>query len=111
MGFKIRDAGKIQIVDVAGNVTIGKGDVALRETVQGLLASGHVQILLNLRKVGFIDSAGLGELVACKKRSVEKGGDTKILLPSKRVRDLLVLVKLTDVFELFEDELQAIGSF
>ena len=111
MGFKIRDAGKIRIVDVAGDVTIGKGDVALRETVQGLLASGHTQILLNLRKVGFIDSAGLGELVACKKRSVEKGGDTKILLPSKRVRDLLVLVKLTDVFELFEDELQAVGSF
>lgn len=111
MALKVRDAGKVRIVDVAGDVTIGKGDVALRETVQGLLAGGQALILLNLQKVGYIDSAGLGELVACKKRSAEKGGDTKLLLPTKRVRDLLVLVKLNDVFEIFEDELQAVGSF
>ena len=111
MAIKVRDAGKVRIVDVAGDVTIGKGDVALRETVQGLLANGHSLILLNLQKVGYIDSAGLGELVACKKRSAEKDGDTKLLLPTKRVRDLLVLVKLNDVFEIFEEEAKAIGSF
>ena len=111
MTMKVRDAGKVRIVDVAGDVTIGKGDVALRETVQGLLADNHIWLLLNLKKVGYIDSAGLGELVACKKRSAERNGDTKLLLPSKRVRDLLVLVKLTDVFDIFEDELQAVGSF
>ena len=111
MALNVRNAGKVRIVDVTGDVTIGKGDVALRETVQGLLANGHAKILLSLQKVGYIDSAGLGELVACKKRSADKGGDTKLLLPTKRVRDLLVLVKLNDVFDIFEDELEAIGSF
>ena len=109
--FNIRDAGNVRIVDVSGDVTIGKGDVKLREAVVDILETGQTKVLLNLQKVGFIDSAGLGELVACKKRSAEKGGDTKLLLPSKRVRDLLVLVKLNEVFEIFENETQAVGSF
>ena len=111
MGFKVREDGNVRIVQVSGDVTIGKGDVALRETVHGLLDAGENKILLNLQKVGYIDSAGLGELVACKKRAAEKDGDTKLLLPSKRVRDLLVLVKLTEVFDIYEDEAEAIASF
>ncbi len=83
----------------------------LRETMEALLSKGHTKIVMNLEGVRFIDSAGLGELVACKKRSVERGGDIKILSPVGQVKDLLIMTLLTEIFEIFEDEEEAVRSF
>ena len=77
------------MVDISGKITIGEGDIVLREKVDELLDEGQTQIVLNLEKVTYMDSAGIGELVACYKRAKEKGGTVKLLDPSGKVLDLL----------------------
>ena len=111
MQVKHRAAGPVEILDLSGKITIGEGEVELRKTVQGMIDAGSKKILLGLEKVGFMDSAGLGELVACYKRATEKGGTIKILRPSGKVADLLSLTKITEIFEIFEDEGEALASF
>ena len=71
-----------------GKITIGVGDVALRRQIFDLLDIGHSRILLNLVGVSYMDSAGIGELIACYKRVLEKGGSIKLLNPSGKVYDL-----------------------
>lgn len=106
-----RQKGKVAILDLSGKITIGEGDVAMRNAVQEILDSGQVNLLLNLEKVSYMDSAGIGELVACYKRAKDKGGEVKLLNPSGKVYDLLSLTKLEEVFDTHKDELEAVGSF
>jgi len=111
MKASIRNVGKVAIVDLSGKITIGEGDVVLRERVTELLDGGQKHILLNLEKVGYMDSAGIGELVACYKRAKEKTGTVKLLNPSGKVYDLLQLTKLEEIFETYKDEKEALVSF
>ena len=90
MKANVRNIGHVSVVDFNGKITIGEGDVILRETVQELLDGDRKNILLNLEKVKYMDSAGIGELVACYKRAAEKGATVKLLNPSGKVQDLLV---------------------
>ena len=111
MKATVRKLGRVAVVDISGKITIGEGDVLLRQKVQELLDAGESRILLNLEKVKYMDSAGIGELVACYKRATEKEGTVKLLNPSGKVYDLLQLTKLEDIFETYRDEAEAIQSF
>ncbi len=111
MKAAVRKIGHVAVLDLAGKITIGEGDVILREKVMEILDSGQKNVLLNLEKVSYMDSAGIGELVACYKRSKEKGGTVKLLKPSGKVLDLLQLTKLEEVFDTFNDEKEALVSF
>ncbi len=111
MKATVRKLGRVAVVDIVGKITIGEGDVLLRQKVQELLDAGESRILLNLEKVKYMDSAGIGELVACYKRAKEKDGTVKLLNPSGKVYDLLQLTKLEEVFDTFRDEGEALGSF
>jgi anti-sigma B factor antagonist len=111
MKATVRDIGKVSVVDLSGKITIGEGDVVLREKVSELLDGGRQNIILNLGKVSYMDSAGIGELVACYKRAKEKQGNVKLLNPSGKVYDLLQLTKLEEVFETYKDEKEALVSF
>jgi len=111
MKATVREIGHVSVVDMSGRITIGEGDVLLREKVSELLDSGRTRILLNLEKVKYMDSAGIGELVACYKRAKEKNGIVKLLNPSGKVYDLLQLTKLEEVFETYREEKQALVSF
>ena len=111
MKATVRQVGKVAVVDLSGKITIGEGDVILRERVTELLEGGNQNILLNLEKVSYMDSAGIGELVACYKRAKEKDGTVKLLNPTGKVFDLLQLTKLEEVFETFKDEREALGSY
>ena len=111
MQCKRRSAKGVEILDLSGKITIGEGDVELRKTVQAMIDAGHRSILLDLDRVGFMDSAALGEMVACFKRATEKGGTMKLLRPSGKVADLLSLTKITEIFEIYEDEGEALASF
>ena len=111
MKATIRKLGKVSVVDISGKITIGEGDVQLRDKVNELLDAGESRILLNLEKVKYMDSAGIGELVACYKRAKEKDGTVKLLNPSGKVYDLLQLTKLEEVFDTYRDEGEALGSF
>ena len=111
MKTNVREVGHVAVMDLSGKITIGEGDIVLREKVNELLEGGKKNILLNLEKVSYMDSAGIGELVACYKRAKEKDGTVKLLNPSGKVYDLLQLTKLEEVFETYKDESEAVGSF
>jgi anti-sigma B factor antagonist len=111
MKASLRQMGNVAIVDLSGKITIGEGDVVLKDKVHELLDAGKSQILLNLEKITYMDSAGIGELVACYKRAREKGGTVRLLKPSGKVYDLLQLTKLEEVFDTFRDEAEALKSF
>lgn len=111
MKATIRKIGHVTVIDLSGKITIGEGDVVLRERVNEALDQGEKAVLLNLEKVKYMDSAGIGELVACYKRAAERGGTVKLLNPSGKVYDLLQLTKLEEVFETFRDEKEALVSF
>ncbi len=111
MKSSVRQHGKVTVVDLSGKITIGDGDIKLREAVNALLDEGRKSIVLNLSSVSYMDSAGIGELVACFKRALEKGAKVKLVNPSGKVQDLLILTRLQEIFEIFRDEREALGSF
>ena len=111
MKVNVRTEGDVTVIDLNGKITIGEGDVILRETVDKVLKEDAKKILLNLAKISYMDSAGIGELVACYKRAREQGGELKLLNPSGKVFDLLQLTKLEEIFETHRDEAEAVKSF
>ena len=112
MAIKVRDAGKGRIIDVAGKLVIGGPELELRGAVQGVLEEGCRHLVINLGKVDYIDSAGLGELVACRWRAQQRDGVIHIVRPVKDVAfQPFILTKLVEIFEVFDDELRAVGSF
>jgi len=111
MQTSTRQVEDITIIDVSGRITVGEGNVMLRETVLGLLDKGNKKLLLNLHNVGYIDSSGIGELVRSYTTVKNQGGQMKLVNLSKRVHDLLQLTRLHSVFEIEPDEASAIESF
>lgn len=107
----VRNSGDVSIIDLPGRVTHGSGDFEMRETIQHLLDEGKKKFIVNLEKVTFMDSAGIGELVACHKRAVEKSGVIKILKANEKMLDLFAITKLIEIFDLFTDEKEALKSF
>ena len=101
----------ITIVDITGRITLGEGNVKLREIMIGLLEKGNKHILLNLAEVAHVDSAGIGELVRTHTSVCKQGGQVKLVNPNKRVRDLLQMTMLSAVFDVQQDEPTAIKSF
>lgn len=106
-----RLSGDVTILDVAGKITLGDGSVVLREKVKELSAGGVKHVLLNLEGVTYIDSSGIGELVAAFTSVSNGGGALKLLHLTKRVQDLLQITKLYTVFDVYDDEAKAIASF
>jgi len=111
MKASVRHHGKVTVVDLSGKITIGDGDIKLREAVNALLDEGRKAVILNLHGVSYMDSAGIGELVACYKRVREKSGVMKLVNPAGRVMDLLALTKLDEYFETYQSESEALASF
>jgi anti-sigma B factor antagonist len=99
------------IIDCAGRITVGEGNIQLREAIQGLIAQGKNKLILNLVELEFIDSAGIGELVRAHTTLRKQGGHLKLLNPHKKVHDLLRATMLTSVFDIHTDEDTAVKSF
>jgi len=107
-----RQVGDITVLDMDGKITIGEGSVALRTAVRRLLEEGKKKILLNLAKVGYIDSSGIGELVSSYTAiGKEDGGQLKLLNLTQKLQDLLTITKLLTVFDVYESEEEALASF
>lgn len=111
MQVTTRQADGITILDVCGRISVGEGNVMLREIVRDLVEKGRKRILLNLQEVNFVDSSGLGELVSIHTTLRKAGGQMKLVNPSPRVQELLQITSLTTVFDIQKDEASAIGSF
>ena len=106
-----RSVGGVTILDVAGNITLNDGAEQVRDKVRSVLQQGRKQLLVNLAGVSYMDSAGLGELVQAYSTAAKQGGKLKLVSPTKRLRDLLVITKLATVFDSFDDEAVAVASF
>jgi anti-sigma B factor antagonist len=111
MHVETRKSGEIVILDLKGRLTAGLGDQILRESVDELLAEGWKRILLNLSEVSFLDSAGLGELVAGLKTAKRFGAELKLLNLGERVQSTLYMSRLLPVFEIYASEAEALAHF
>jgi len=107
----VRQSGDVSLVDLAGRITLGEGSGLVRSTIKELVNSGHKNILLNLKDVSYLDSAGLGELVGAYASVTNAEGNIKLLNPQAKVHDLLQITKLYTVFQAFDDEQEALRSF
>ena len=108
---KTREVQGVTILDISGKITLGAASAELRGIVSDALSKGSKKILLNLADVGYVDSAGLGEMVSAYTTVKNGGGTLKLLHATKKVSDLLVITKLVTVFDTFEDESAAVASF
>jgi anti-sigma B factor antagonist len=111
MKLDLREKDGVSILVLSGQLTGGGGDEEFREAIDTLLASNRKQILVDFSDVTFMDSTGMGELVSGH-RTVERfGGKLKLLNPSKRVHNSLTMTKLLPIFEIFDNEDDAVKSF
>ena len=106
-----REREGITILDLKGRVTVGKEATALREKVAALRDAGTSKTVLNLQDVDYIDSTGLGALVILATTMRKNGGNVKLLNLNRRNIELLVMTKLATVFEIFNDEQDAVNSY
>ena len=113
MGLTVsqREKEGIAILDLAGTLNAGDAATALRGTLLELVSAGRKNVVLNLAEVDYIDSTGLGGMVVCFTTLRKSGGRLVLLNLIRRHLELLVLTKLSTVFELFDDEQNAVNSF
>ena len=95
-----RQVGRVVVLDVSGRITLGEGNVMLREIVSDLAEKGNTNIVLNLGEVVYVDSSGVGELVKAHATIRNKGGVLKLANLNKRVHDLLQMTRLSSVFDI-----------
>lgn len=110
MEIQVRPMGKVCVFDLTGRMTLGEGDVTVRNAIRERMGKGDLQFLLNLKNITFLDSAGIGEIVASLKRVREAGGDIKLIL-SHKAHDVFLVTRLNFVFDIFEDEKSALASY
>lgn len=101
----------VTILEPKGKITIGVGDVALREAVHEAVEAGAVKILINLEDVTTIDSSGIGELVAAYTTVTNRGGNLRLMKLPPKVQDILQITQLVTVFDVYDSEDEAIASF
>ena len=108
---KERQAGDVTILDMNGSVRMGEGSISLRNAIRRLVDEGKKKILLNLARVNYIDSSGIGELIANYTTASREGGQLKLLNHTDKIQNLLVITKLLTVFDVYENEADALNSF
>jgi anti-sigma B factor antagonist len=106
-----RDIGGVTVIDLDGRITLGEGSALLRDIIRKNLDAGHKQIVMNLAGISYIDSTGLGELVSAYRLVKRQGGELKLLNINKKVSDLLQITRLYAVFDIHNNEAQAVSSF
>jgi len=106
-----RQINNVVIIDTIGELRLGEGTDVVRGVVRQLLDQHYRNILLNLRDVRHIDSAGVGELMSCYTSVRNQGGQLKLMNLSKHVHNLLQITKLYTIFEVEDDEPTAVASF
>jgi anti-sigma B factor antagonist len=111
MEISTRRAGDVVIIDLKGKLVRGVGDELLRETVDHVLAERHPKVLINLSEVSFLDSSGIGELVASKKVADQLGTKLKLMQLTDRVQHALKLSLILPLFETYSTEEAALAAF
>ena len=111
MTIQERVVGSVTVLDCDGRLVLGDGDALLKDKIHSLMFQSRKQILLNMGGISYLDSSGLGALVAASVTTNNNGGELKLLHLTKRLHDLLSISKLLTVFETYDDEAEAVRSF
>ena len=111
LDVKERQAGDVTILDMTGEVRIGEGAISLRDSIRNLADQGKKKVLLNLAGVKYMDSSGVGELIANYTTVKRAGGQLKLLNLTDRIQNLLVITKLLTVFDSYDNETESLKSF
>ena len=111
MRVTTRTRGDVTIVDLNGKITIGAGDIALRNAVHQAIESGVKKVLINLHQVTTIDSSGVGELVSAYTTATNRGIRLKLVNLPDKVADILTVTQLITVFDVYDSEDDAIAAF
>jgi anti-sigma B factor antagonist len=106
-----RTAGDVTIVTVSGTITMLDPPRQLRDQVVTLVRAGRTSLVLSLGQLTFVDSSCIGELTACSLTVARAGGTLKLSNPSRRIRELLLVTRLGEIFETYETDAAAIASF
>jgi len=106
-----RHTADVTILDLKGRLRVGGNAVALHRSIRSLVLEKKTQIILNLKGVTFIDSCGLGELVASQVSVENKGGEIKLIGLTDQLRELFRATRLLAVFDIYANEVEAIQSF
>jgi anti-sigma B factor antagonist len=111
MTIQERVVGSVTILDLSGKLVLGDGDTLLKDKIHSLVFQDRKQIALNMGGVNYMDSSGLGALVASSVTAKNNGAQIKLVSLTKRLQDLLAIAKLLTVFEAYDSEAEAINSF
>jgi anti-sigma B factor antagonist len=109
MHIQQRLVGDVVIIDVTGHV-LGSDDLPLTDKIRSLREQGYRSVVVDLGKVPYMDSAGLGDLVQAYATMTKAGGRLALLRPGGRMRDLLTITKLLTVFDCYDEENAALAS-
>jgi anti-sigma B factor antagonist len=113
MGIKMIDSevDGVSVVQLDGRIVLGEESTALREKLKGMIAAGKRKIVLNTENVTYIDSAGLGALIAAHVSAQNQGGSIRLSQLGQKFHDVLQITKLLTVFDVYDTQAAAIASF
>ncbi len=111
LAIKTRKADGVTILDLKGKIVLGEETSSLREQVKQLLGASETKMVLNMGNVSYIDSAGVGTLVAAFTSAKAQGGQLKMANLTKKFRETLQVTRLLTVFETYDSEADALASF
>jgi anti-sigma B factor antagonist len=111
MTIQERVVGSVTVLDLDGKLVLGDGDALLKDKIHSLVFQSRTNIVLNLAGVSYVDSSGLGVLVATFVTARNNGGQIKLANLTTRLQDLLAISKLLTVFDTYGSEAEALSSF
>ncbi len=111
MHVDVHRHGDVIVIDLKGDLVLDDGDLVLRESINEVLGEGWRKIIVNLGRVGRLDSSGIGELVASWKLARRVDATMKVLRPGDKVKHTLHVAQILPLLEVFEDEPAALASF
>lgn len=111
MDIELRSQDRIKLIKLRGKLGLGDAVDRLRETLDDLITNGETRIVLDLTDVPIVDSSGIGLLVKSQTSLKQQGGAIRLLKPSKFTFQTLKMIGLINLFEIFDDQQQALSSF
>ena len=111
MEIDVRPQGAVQVVKLKGRLTLGESVDGLRKTMEDLMGAGETRFVVDLAEAQMIDSSGIGLLVKLLTTAKQRGGSLKLLKPSKFAVQTLKMIGLLNLFEVYDEQSQAVGSF
>lgn len=111
MDINVRKHSDVQVIKLRGDLKIGDAVDSLRQTMEEHLGVGDARIVVNIEEVPIIDSSGIGILVRSLTSARQRGGNLKLVNPSKLALQTLKIVGLLTLFEIYDDEAKAVASF